>query len=154
MAVHCFSDMQLKLGFSIERKCYVYNISITLSPLSIYIYTVAYREGGGGDEVWEMWKDVTPPSTFQNRIRFMQNISVQSRFTQQAVVIYSCLTYQYYDSVKGYEIVNRTTSSNTLKQLQLNHLVGLNLYFLTPLFWYRPTTAYICIYNITQVKYL
>ena len=153
MAVHCFSDMQLKLGFSIERKCYVYNISITLSPLSIYIYTVACREGGG-DEVWGMWKDVTPPSTFQNRIRFMQNISVQSRFTQQAVVIYSCLTYQYYDSVKGYEIVNRTTSSNTLKQLQLNHLVGLNLYFLTPLFWYRPTTAYICIYNITQVKYL
>ena len=71
----------------------------------------------------------------------------QSRFTQQAVVIYSCLTYQYYDSVKGYEIVNRTTSSNTLKQLQLNHLVGLNLYFLTPLFWYRHTTAYICIYN-------
>ena len=48
MAVHCFSDMQLKLGFSIERKCYVYNISITLSPLSIYIYTVACREGGGG----------------------------------------------------------------------------------------------------------
>ena len=76
MAIHCFSDMQLKLGFSIERKCYIYNISITLSPLSIYIYTVACREGGrgGGGEVWGMWKDVTPPSTFQNRIRFMQNI--------------------------------------------------------------------------------
>ena len=68
-----FSDTQLKLGFSIERKCYIYNISITLSPLSIYIYTVVCREGVGG-EVRRMWKDVTPPSTFQNRIRFMQNI--------------------------------------------------------------------------------
>ena len=42
--------MQLKIGFSIEKKCYVYiyNISITLSPLSIYIYTVVCREGGRG----------------------------------------------------------------------------------------------------------
>ena len=72
--------MQLKLGFSIEGKCYVYNISITLSPsVSIYIYTVACRErggggGGGGGEVRRMWKDVTAPSTFQNPVRFMQDI--------------------------------------------------------------------------------
>ena len=68
--------MQLKLGFSIERKCYIYHVSITLSPyLSIYIYTVACREGGGGGgEVRGMWKDVTLPSTFQSRIRFIENI--------------------------------------------------------------------------------
>ena len=67
--------MQLKLGFSIKRKCYIYNISITLPPppLFFYIYTVVCREGGGS-EVRRMWEDVTPLSTFQNRIRFMQNI--------------------------------------------------------------------------------
>ena len=72
-----FFDMQLKLGFSIERKCYIYHVSITLSPnLSLYIYTVTCREGGewGGDDVRGMWIDVTLPSTFQNRIRFMENI--------------------------------------------------------------------------------
>ena len=148
--------MQLKLGFSIERKCYIYNISITLSPLSLsaYIQWRAVKELGV--RCGECGKMLNPLPLFRTVSDLCKIFSekfpncrsfVQSRFTQQAVVIYSCLTYQYYDSVKGYEIVNRTTSSNTLKQLQLNHLVGLNLYFLTPLFWYRHTTAYICIYN-------
>ena len=48
--IHCFSDMQLKLGFSIEKKCYIYNISITLSPsLYLHIYSgVPWRRVGGG----------------------------------------------------------------------------------------------------------
>ena len=68
--------MQLKLGFIIERECYIYiyNISITLNlSLSTYIQWRAVKEGGGG-EVQGMWKDVSHPSTFQNSIRFMQNI--------------------------------------------------------------------------------
>ena len=136
-------------------------------PLCLYLHIYSgvpwKREGRGGVRCGECGKMLQPLPLFRTLSDLCKMFSEkfpncrsfgQSRFTQQAVVIYSCLTYQYYDSVKGYEIVNRTTSSNTLKQLQLNHLVGLNLYFLTPLFWYRHTTAYICIHNITQVKYL
>ena len=49
------------------------NNSAPPPPLFFYIYTVVCREGGGS-EVRRMWEDVTPLSTFQNRIRFMQNI--------------------------------------------------------------------------------
>ena len=106
--------MQLKLGFSIERKCYIYNISITLSPLSIYIYTVACREGGrggGGVRCGECGKMLPLLPLFRTASDLCKTFSekfpncrsfVQSRLTQQAVVIYFCLTYQSYDSVKGY----------------------------------------------------
>ena len=48
-SIHCFSEMQLKLGFSIERKGYIYNISITLSPLYLHIYSgVPWRGVGVG----------------------------------------------------------------------------------------------------------
>ena len=144
---------------------YINNSVLLCLYLHIYSGVPWKRGAGGGGEVrcGECGKMLHPLPVFRTVSDLCKIFSEkfpncrsfgQSRFTQQAVVIYSCLTYQYYDSVKGYEIVNRTTSSNTLKQLQLNHLVGLNLYFLTPLFWYRHTTAYICIYNITQVKYL
>ena len=59
---------------SVLRENVIYTIYQQLCPpLSIYIYTVVCREGVG-DEVRRIWKNVTPPSTFQNRIRFMQNI--------------------------------------------------------------------------------
>ena len=42
--------MQLKSGFSVERECYIYNISMTLSPspfiLSKYIQWRAVKGGG------------------------------------------------------------------------------------------------------------
>ena len=58
-----------------ERMLYIQYINNS-EPLSIYIYTVACRVGGRGTggEVQGMWKDVSRPSTFQNSIRFMQNI--------------------------------------------------------------------------------
>ena len=49
--------MQLKLGFSIKRKCYIYNISITLPPpppppsFFLHIYSgVPWRRGEWGAE--------------------------------------------------------------------------------------------------------
>ena len=49
------------------------NNSVPL-PLYLHIYSgVPWRRGGGG-EVRGMWKDVTLPSTFQSRIRFIENI--------------------------------------------------------------------------------
>ena len=104
--------MHLKSGFSVERNCYIHN-NISLSvcpPLSIYIYTVAFHEGAGG-KMLHLSPPPSPLPNFKNLIGSLQNIVGkfsrlplwrQSRFTQQAVVIFSCLAYQYCDSIKGY----------------------------------------------------
>ena len=66
--------MQLKLGFSVEKKMLYMqciNISVPVS-LSTYIQWRVIKGAGGGGEVRGMWKDVTSRSTFQNRIISMQ----------------------------------------------------------------------------------
>ena len=105
--------MQLKLGFSIKRKCYIYNISITLPPppffFSTYIQWCAVKEGGvrcGGCgkmlHHFPLFRTVSDLcKIFSEKFPNCRSFG-QSRFTQQAVVIFSCLIYQYYDSVKGY----------------------------------------------------
>ena len=97
--IHCFSDMQLKLGFSIEKKCYIYNISITLSPsLYLHIYSgVPWRRVGGGVRCGQYKKMLHPLPLFRTVSDLCKIFSEkfpncrsfgQSRFTQQAVVIF------------------------------------------------------------------
>ena len=65
--------MQLKSGFSVEIDA-IYAIYLYLCrplPLSKYLQWGAVKRGKG---VRRVWKDVAPPSTFQSRIRSMQNI--------------------------------------------------------------------------------
>ena len=143
---------------------YIQYINNSVPSLYLHIYSGVpwRREGGGRGEVWGMWKDVTPPSTFQNRIRFMQNIfgkisqlsffrSVETHPTSSCHLFLSDLSILW--QCKG--ILN-SKQNHKFKHTKVASTkpLGLNLYFLTSHFWYRPTTAYICIYNITQVKYL
>ena len=155
--------MQLKLSFSIERKCYIYNISITLSPsLYLHIYSgVPWRRGGGGWGARNVERCYTPfhfSEPYQIYAKhFRKNfpiavLSVNRDPPKQLSFFLSNLSILW--QCKGILRSKQNHKFKQLKQLQLNHLVGLNLYFLTPLFWYRHTTAYICIHNITQVKYL
>ena len=154
--------MQLKLSFSIERKCYIYNISITLSPsLYLHIYSGVPWSRGGGWGAGNVERCYTPfhfSEPYQIYAKhFRKNfpiavLSVNRDPPKQLSFFLSNLSILW--QCKGILRSKQNHKFKQLKQLQLNHLVGLNLYFLTPLFWYRHTTAYICIHNITQVKYL
>ena len=142
-----------------EKMLYIQwiNNSVSLS-LYLHIYSdVPWRRGGrvrcGGCE--KMLHPLPLFRTVSDLCKiFLEKIPKclsfgQSRFTQQAVVIFSCLTYHYDDNTKRYYTVNITTSSNTRMQLKLNHLVGLNLYFLThPYFFGIGTPLHIYVYIV------
>ena len=101
-----FINMQLKSGFSVERKCYVYNISVSVSPFlspSTYIQWRAVRGEDGSMSNLQLLRTLLDLSKILSE-NFPNYRSVgQSRFTQQAVVvIFSCLTYKYGYSIKGY----------------------------------------------------
>ena len=76
-SIHCFSEMQLKLGFSIERKGYIYNISITLSPLYLHIYSgVPWRGVGvGGVGVGLRWGECSIAALLFNRDSLNKQLS-------------------------------------------------------------------------------
>ena len=61
--------MQLESGVSVERKCYIYNISISLCPsFYLHIYSGVPRGGGGRGRILQ------PLTTFKNRVGSSQNI--------------------------------------------------------------------------------
>ena len=158
--------MQLKLGFSVERKCYIYNESITLSPsLSIYIYTVAGREGGGRVRCGGCEKMLHPLPLFRTvsdlcKIFLEKILKCLSQMPFEIHPTSSChfflsdlsLWWQYKEilNCKHNHKFKHTKAAST-KPLGWIKFIFSNP---PPLFWYRHTTAYICIYSITQVRYL
>ena len=140
--------MQLESGVSVERKSYIYNISISLCPsFYLHIYSGVPWGGGGRGRILQ------PLTTFKNRVGSSQNI-VGKFFKlplRMSIEVHSTSSCRHFFlpglsilwKCKGILSINKTTSYNTRKQLQRNHIVGLNLYFAPPptLFRSRHTTA-------------
>ena len=131
-SIHCFSEMQLKLGFSIERKGYIYNISITLSPLYLHIYSgVPWRGVGVGGWGWG-WGGGNVQLLLFCSIEIHSTSSCHL-FLSDLLLLWQCKKIL---SSKQNHKFKHTNAAST------KPLGWIKFIFLTPLFWYQHTTAY------------
>ena len=162
-AVHCFFDMQLKSGFTVERECYIYNISISIyvpPPPSLYlnIYSgVPWMGAGvcGGCErmlhrlphfktisdLCEILLEIFPITVLSIN-RDSPNKQLSSFFLVWLIILWQC---------KGILSSKQNHKLKDTKAASTKPLCRIKFIFSAPptLFRYRYATAYICIYNIT-----
>ena len=133
--------------------------------LSIYIYTVACHKGGGGVRCGGCGKMLHPVPLFRTVSYLCKNIfekifqllffrPIKIRLTSSCHFFSSDLSILW--QCKGILSSKRNHKFKHIKAASTKPLGRVKFIFSNPppLFCYRHTTAYICIYKITQVKYL
>ena len=161
-----FFDMQLKLGFSVEKKMlYMQCINISV-PISLSTY-IQWRviKGAGGVRCGGCGKMLHPVPLFRTVSYLCKNIfekifqllffrPIKIRLTSSCHFFLSDLSILW--QCKGILSSKRNHKFKHIKAASTKPLGRVKFIFSNPppLFCYRHTTAYICIYKITQVKYL
>ena len=144
------------------RENAIYTIYLYLCPP---LSKVTCRDRGEGG-LRGVWKNVTSSSTFQDRIRSMRNIVgkfSQLPFCRSIEIHPTSICRHFFLSglwilweCKGILSSKQNHKLKHAKTASTKPLSRIKFIFSTPPthFRYRYATAYICIYNITQVKYL
>ena len=134
-------------------------------PLSIYIYTVACREGegGGGWGLGDVERCYTPfhfSEPYQIYAKIFSEKFPNCHSFGQSRLTSSCHFFLPDSSIlcqcKGILSSKQNHKFKHTKAASTKPLARIKFIFSNPppLFWHRHTTVYICIYSITQVKYL